>query len=83
VKDDFTIGAEAYRVALTSLGRHVLVIHGRDDRVIPLSHAQRVAEGLGGLEPRWLERCGHFPQIEQADAVNAYLREFLFAPASR
>jgi len=83
VKDDFTIGAEAYRVALTSLGRHVLVIHGRDDRVIPLSHAQRVAEGLGGLELRWLERCGHFPQIEQADAVNAYLREFLFAPASR
>ena len=83
VRDDFTIGAEAYRVALTSLGRHVLVIHGRDDRVIPLSHAQRVAEGLGGLEPRWLERCGHFPQIEQADAVNAYLREFLFAPASR
>jgi pimeloyl-ACP methyl ester carboxylesterase len=83
VKDDFTFGAEAYRVALTSLGRHVLVIHGRDDRVIPLSHAQRVAEGLGGLEPRWLERCGHFPQIEQADAVNAYLREFLFAPASR
>jgi len=83
VKDDFTTGAEAYRVALTSLGRHVLVIHGREDRVIPLGHAQRVAEGLSGLEPCWLERCGHFPQIEQADAVNAYLREFLFAPASR
>ena len=83
VKEDFTTGAEAYRAALARLGRRVLIIHGREDRVIPIGHAQRVAEGLGGLEPRWLERCGHFPQIEQARAVNAYLREFLFAPASR
>jgi pimeloyl-ACP methyl ester carboxylesterase len=83
VKEDFTTGAEAYRAALARLGRRVLIIHGREDRVIPIEHARRVAEGLGGLEPRWLERCGHFPQIEQASAVNAYLREFLFARASR
>jgi len=61
----------------------LLVIHGREDRVIPMSHAQRVVEGLGLTHPRWLDRCGHFPQIEQADAVNGCLKEFLFAPASR
>jgi len=83
VKDDFTESAEAYRAALARLGRNVLVIHGREDRVIPMSHAQRVVEGLGLTHPRWLDRCGHFPQIEQADAVNACLKEFLFAPASR
>ena len=83
VKDDFTAGAEAYRAALGRLGRNVLVIHGREDRVVPMAHAQRVVEGLGLPDPRWLERCGHFPQIEHADTVNACLRDFLFAPASR
>jgi pimeloyl-ACP methyl ester carboxylesterase len=83
VKDDFTTGAEAYRAALGRLGRNVLVVHGREDRVVPLAHARRVAEGLGVAEPRWLDRCGHFPQIEHAGAVNACLRDFLFTPASR
>lgn len=83
VKDDFTVGAEAYRAALGRLGGNVLVIHGREDRVVPMAHARRVAEGLGLTDPRWLDRCGHFPQIEHAGVVNACLREFLFAPASR
>lgn len=83
VKDDFTMGAEAYRAALGRLGRNILVIHGREDRVVPLAHARRVVEGLGVVEPRWLEGCGHFPQIEQPAVVNACLRDFLFAPASR
>ncbi len=80
VTDDFTLGADVYRAALSHLGRGVLVVHGLQDRVIPLAHARQVAEGLGVAQPRWLERCGHFPQIEHADVVNTYLRDFLFAP---
>src|SRR5260370_40272756 len=72
-----------YRAALSQLGRGVLVVHGLQDRVIPLAHARQVAEGLGVAQPRWLDRCGHFPQIEHAEVVNTYLRDFLFAPASR
>jgi pimeloyl-ACP methyl ester carboxylesterase len=83
VKDDFTAGAGAYRTALERMGRNVLIVHGREDRVVPIGHARRVAEGLGIADPRWLDRCGHFPQIEHAGTVNAYLREFLFASASR
>jgi pimeloyl-ACP methyl ester carboxylesterase len=83
VTEDFTLGADAYRAALSRLGQGVLVVHGLQDRVIPLAHARQVAEGLGVAQPRWLDRCGHFPQIEHASAVNAYLTEFLFAPASR
>jgi len=83
VKEDFTVGAEVYRAALARLGRNVLVIHGREDRVVPMAHARRVVEGLGLTDPRWLDRCGHFPQIEHAGAVNACLKDFLFAPASR
>jgi len=83
VKDDFRLGADAYRAALLGLGRGVLVVHGLQDRVIPLAHARHVADGLGVAQPRWLDRCGHFPQIEHPAAVNAYLTEFLYAPASR
>jgi len=83
VTDDFTLGADAYRAALLRLGRGVLVVHGLQDRVIPLAHARQVAEGLGVAQPRWVDHCGHFPQIEHAAVVNTYLRDFLFAPASR
>ena len=83
VTDDFTVGADAYRAALSRLGQGVLVIHGLQDRVIPLEHARQVAEGLGVAQPRWLDRCGHFPQIEHASAVNACLTAFLYASASR
>lgn len=82
-KGDFTVDADSYRAALSRLGRGVLVIHGREDRVVPLAHARQVAAGLAVAQPRWLDHCGHFPQIEQASAVNAYLRDFLYAPASR
>ena len=83
VRGDFTVDADAHRAALARLGRGVLVVHGREDRVVPLAHAKQVADGLGIAQPRWLDRCGHFPQIEHTAAVNAYLAEFLFAPASR
>jgi pimeloyl-ACP methyl ester carboxylesterase len=83
VTDDFTVGADVYRAALSQLGRGVLVVHGLQDRVIPLAHARQVAEGLSVAQPRWLDRCGHFPQIEHAEVVNTYLCDFLFAPASR
>ena len=83
VTDDFTVGAEAYRAALGRLSGGVLVVHGLQDRVVPLAHARQVADGLAAAQPRWLDRCGHFPQIEHASAVNAYLTAFLYAPASR
>ncbi len=83
VKDDFGLGADAYRTALSRLGRCVLVVHGREDRVVPLAHARQVADGLGVAQPRWLDRCGHFPQIEHPAIVNTYLCDFLFAPVSR
>ena len=83
VQADFTHGAEPYRAALARLGRRVLVVHGLQDRVVPPAHASQVADGLGIAPPRWLDPCGHFPQIEHASAVNAYLTDFLYAPASR
>ena len=83
VRADFTVGASATRAALARWPRPALVIHGRQDPVVPIAHAEAVLQGFGRAEGRWLDRCGHFPQIEHAAAVNDWLGEFLFAEAGR
>jgi 4,5:9,10-diseco-3-hydroxy-5,9,17-trioxoandrosta-1(10),2-diene-4-oate hydrolase len=83
VRAEFTNRAPVYRAALGQWSRPALVIHGRQDRVIPVRHAEAVVQGVRGAEGRWLDRCGHFPQIERADVVNELLGEFLFASAGR
>jgi 4,5:9,10-diseco-3-hydroxy-5,9,17-trioxoandrosta-1(10),2-diene-4-oate hydrolase len=79
---DFAAGAPAYRAALGRWTRPALVIHGRQDRVVPVAHAEAVAGGLPTAVMRVVDQCGHFPQIEHARAVNEWLGEFLFAGAA-
>jgi pimeloyl-ACP methyl ester carboxylesterase len=45
--------------------------------VVPPPHAEAVAASLPSAELRWLEPCGHFPQIEHRERVNGWLAEFL------
>ena len=82
LKDDFTMHAQGYRDGLLRFRRPILLVHGVQDAVIPFAHARQVSQGLD-LTAKWLDRCGHFPQIEHAATVNTYLTEFLFEPASR
>jgi pimeloyl-ACP methyl ester carboxylesterase len=83
VKHEFTTKAAAYRAAFAEWDRPTLVIHGREDRVVPWTHADAAAQGIPRAQSRWLDRCGHFPQIEHAAAVNGWLGEFLLAGAGR
>lgn len=84
VSADFVAHGEAYRRALATLDAPVLLIHGRQDPVVAPVHCTSVAEGLSRASVRWLDACGHFPHIECAAAVNAWLAEFLVArPAPR
>jgi pimeloyl-ACP methyl ester carboxylesterase len=69
--------AADYRRALATLDLPVLLIHGRQDPVVPSGHCREVAAAIGRADVRWVEGCGHFPQIEHADAVNEWLVEFL------
>lgn len=77
VRTDFVDHAEQYRKALRRLDVPVLAIHGRQDPVVPATHCADVVENCGRAAVHWLDRCGHFPQIEHAPAVNAWLAEFL------
>jgi len=69
---------------LEGLRAPLFLIHGRQDPVVPAAHCLEVAAGLARAQVRWLEGCGHFPQIEQAPTVAEWLAEFLAArPAPR
>jgi pimeloyl-ACP methyl ester carboxylesterase len=81
VRDDFLRHSERYRSELSALRLPVLSIHGRQDPVVSPSHAETVARGLPNATLRWLDRCGHFPQIEHAATVNEWLGEFLASSA--
>jgi pimeloyl-ACP methyl ester carboxylesterase len=59
----------AYRAMLNSIETPVLMIHGSDDRFVPLEAARRIA----ARQPRWqstfLGGVGHVPQLEAAEKV--------------
>ena len=79
---DFTAPEWTDRAALHGWRGATLIVHGRQDPVVPLAHAEAVARGLGRVEARWVDGCGHFPQIEHGTAVNGWLGEFLLAGAA-
>lgn len=57
--------------ALAASGRPVLVLWGRDDRVIPAAHAERAPKGA---TVKVLDGAGHMSMMEKANEVNAALR---------
>ncbi len=54
-----------------------LVIWGKDDQVMPFELSEKVLNYLQGAEFLALDNCGHSSNIEQAEAVNARIIEFL------
>ena len=77
VRADFVDRAAWYREALGRLEVPVLLIHGRQDPVVPAAHCARVIEACRRGTLRWLDRCGHFPHLEHPAVVNRWLAEFL------
>ncbi len=77
VRDDFRRDGDRYRKALLLLELPVLVIHGRQDPVVRLAHAETVTRAISNATLRLADRCGHFPQIERAALVNEWLAEFI------
>lgn len=59
-----------------------LLVHGRDDRVIPLDCSLTLLQWLENSELHVFARCGHWTQIEHAQAFNDLVAAFLSRPAS-
>jgi 4,5:9,10-diseco-3-hydroxy-5,9,17-trioxoandrosta-1(10),2-diene-4-oate hydrolase len=54
-----------------------LLVWGRADAWIPVSHAERFLAAIPGSRAVVLERCGHLPQEEKPQEVLRVLAEFL------
>lgn len=62
---------------LSGLDHHVLAIHGRDDRIIPLAASRYFADSLPNAELYVLGKCGHWTQIEYPRKFQTLLKEFI------
>lgn len=63
--------------ALRALPHETLIVHGREDRVIPLACSLRYAELVPRAQLHVFGHCGHWTQIEHADRFNRLVADFL------
>ncbi len=54
-----------------------LIVWGKRDRVIPLSHAERAHQAIPGSEVVLFDGCGHCPQLEVPEKFSAAVVDFL------
>jgi 2-hydroxymuconate-semialdehyde hydrolase len=54
-----------------------LLVHGRDDRIIPAESSWQLAHWLPHADLHLIGGCGHWSQIEHADLFNRLVRDFL------
>lgn len=62
---------------IRALPHETLIVHGRDDRVIPYENALRFNQLIDRSELHGFGRCGHWTQIERAADFAALLLHFL------
>jgi 2-hydroxymuconate-semialdehyde hydrolase len=65
--------------AIARISQETLIIHGRDDQVIPLQNSLRLSQLISRSQLHVYGRCGHWTQIEHsarfAQLVSAFLAE--------
>jgi pimeloyl-ACP methyl ester carboxylesterase len=62
---------------IRAIAKQTLIIHGRDDQVIPLDNSYRMLQLIGPSQLHVFGRCGHWSQIEWSTDFNRILVDFL------
>lgn len=62
---------------IRALPHEALVIHGREDRIIPLEASLRLAELIPNSQLHVFGHCGHWTQIEHAGRFARLVEDFL------
>lgn len=62
---------------IAGLRHPTLIVHGRDDSVIPLATSLRLNQLIDDSELHVFGRCGHWTQIERSGPFTALVGEFL------
>ena len=63
--------------AVRNIASPTLVIHGAEDRYVPVANAAALAEAIPGATLRVIDDAGHLVFIEQAEEVNDEIISFL------
>lgn len=62
---------------IRAIPHETLVIHGRDDRVIPLQNSLTLAQWIPSAQLHVFGKCGHWTQIEHTARFNQLVGNFL------
>jgi 2-hydroxymuconate-semialdehyde hydrolase len=62
---------------IRALPHETLIIHGREDKVIPLSNSLTLAEWIQNAQLHVFGHCGHWTQIEHNARFNRLVGDFL------
>lgn len=65
---------------VAAISAPTLIVHGRDDQVIPPSNATDLLALIDDARAHLFGRCGHWTQIEHAAAFNRLVVDFLMDP---
>lgn len=63
--------------ALHSNGVRITLVHGKNDKVVPLAVSRRIKSQLSGIELHEIDECGHIPHEERPEVFNAILDNFV------
>lgn len=75
------IGRPDRRDLLPNIAVPTLVMCGKQDQLTPPELSEEIAKGIPGAELRLIDDCGHLATLEQPDAVNQALADWLARPA--
>jgi 2-hydroxymuconate-semialdehyde hydrolase len=68
------------RDALQTIRAATLLIHGREDKIVPPDNSVEFSRLLPNADLHIFARCGHWAQFERRNDFNPLVREFLTAP---
>ncbi|PNK60850.1 alpha/beta fold hydrolase [Psychrobacter sp. FDAARGOS_221] len=63
--------------ALAQLSLPVLLIHGADDKVVPLDYTLQLLQAIPDAEAHVFNGCGHWPHIGKAESFNRLVIQYL------
>jgi pimeloyl-ACP methyl ester carboxylesterase len=64
---------------IQALPHRTLVMHGREDQVIPLQNSYRLEELIDNADLAVFSHCGHWSMIERRDDFNRLVRDFFLS----
>ena len=62
---------------LRAIPHPTLIIHGRDDKIVPMEGSLKLLEAIDDSRLHVFGRCGHWTMIEHRDRFNALVSAFL------